>query len=127
MRAKLLAGAAVVALTACSVLATAGPASARWYGPGWGAGALAAGVIGGAVAAATSPFWAPGYYGYYGPYGPGPYPGPYYDVAPGPIVAPAPAIAPAGNSVAWCEAHFKSYNPRTGMYLGNDGVHHPCP
>jgi hypothetical protein len=27
--------------------------------------------VGGAVAAATSPLWAPGYYGYYGGYDPG--------------------------------------------------------
>jgi len=22
---------------------------------------------------------------------------------------------------------YKSYNPNTGMYLGNDGRRHPCP
>ena len=34
---------------------------------------------------------------------------------------------PQGGGVAWCQAHFRSYNPATGTYLGNDGRHHPCP
>jgi hypothetical protein len=28
--------------------------------------------------------------------------------------------------VAYCEAHFRSYNPSTGMYLGYDGRYHSC-
>jgi hypothetical protein len=64
MRAKFLAGTAAVFLTGCAVLAITAPASAqaRWHGGGFWPGAVAAGVIGGAVAAATSPLWAPGYY-----------------------------------------------------------------
>ena len=120
MRSKLLGGAAALALTACTILATAAPAAAApwhhgWRGGGWG-GAVAAGVIGGALAAATSPLWAPDYYDYYPGYA---YP-PAYSYAPGPIVV-------AGNSVAYCESHFRSYNPATGMYLGYDGQYHPCP
>jgi len=67
MRAKFLAGTAAVFLTGCAVLAITAPASAqaRWHGGGFWPGAVAAGVIGGAVAAATSPLWAPGYYDYY--------------------------------------------------------------
>lgn len=71
MRAKLLGGVAALALTGCAVLASVGPASAQWYGPGWrpawgyGPGAFAADVIGGTVAAATAPLWAPGFYDYY--------------------------------------------------------------
>jgi hypothetical protein len=34
---------------------------------------------------------------------------------------------PQGGGVTWCQAHFRSYNPATGTYLGNDGRHHPCP
>jgi len=126
MRSKLLSGAAALALTACTVLATAAPASAApwgwhhgwgWRGGGWG-GAVAAGVIGGALAAATSPLWAPGYYDYYPGYAYGPY---------GYAVAPGPVIAQGGNSVAYCEQRFRSYNPATGMYLGFDGQYHPCP
>ncbi len=122
-RAKMVGAATALVLSACTVLATAGPASARpwgWHhhGFGWG-GALAAGVIGGAFAAATSPFWAPGYYDYdydaYPAYG---YGGAYaYEAAP--VVT--------GGDVAYCEAHFRSYNPGTGTYLGYDGHYHHCP
>jgi hypothetical protein len=128
MRSKLLSGAAALALTACTVLATAAPASAApwgwhggWHGGGWGwGGAVAAGVVGGAIAAATSPLWAPGYYDYYPGYAYGPGYGYGYAVAPAPV-------APGGGSVAYCESRFRSYNPATGMYLGYDGQYHPCP
>jgi len=124
MRSKLLSGAAALALTACTVLATAAPASAApwhggWHGGGRGGGwpgAAAAGVIGGAIAAATSPLWAPGYYDYY--------PGDAYGPDDGYAVAPAPV---AGDSIAYCESRFRSYNPATGMFLGFDGQYHPCP
>ena len=79
-------------------------------GGGWG-GAVAAGVIGGAVAAATSPLWAPGYYDY----------DPGYAYGPAYAVAPAPVIG-GGGGVAYCESRFRSYNPATGMYLGYDGA-----
>ena len=32
-----------------------------------------------------------------------------------------------GDSSAYCESRFKSYNPATGTYLGYDGLRHPCP
>lgn len=134
MRSKLLGGAAALALTACTVLASAGPASAqRWHrhGFGWGGAALAAGVIGGAVAAATSPLWAPGYYDYYPGYDYGPaygYGYNTYDYVPAPAitVVPGPVVVQGGD-VAYCQAHFRSYNPATGTYLGYDGLQHPCP
>ena len=114
-----MAGATALAFAAGAVLATAQPAAARpwhhWHGGFW-PGAVAAGVVGGAIAAATSPFWGPDYYGYYGapyPYGPGP-----YAYAPGPV---------GGGGVAYCEAHYRSYNPATGTYLGYDGAYHQCP
>ena len=76
MRVRLLGGAVAMALTGCAVLASVGPASAQWRGPGWdyghGPGAFAADVIGGTVAAVTSPLWAPGYYDYYPGYAYGP-------------------------------------------------------
>jgi hypothetical protein len=119
MRAKLLAGAAAIALAACTAMASAAPASAApwgWHG-GWGwGGGLAGGIIGGTIAAATSPLWAPGYYSY--GWGPG------YDVY---DYAPGPAVTVGGGGVGWCEARFRSYNPATGMYLGYDGVYHHCP
>jgi BA14K-like protein len=140
MRSKLMTGAAALALSACTILATAAPASAQrwhggWRGGGWGfGGAIAAGVIGGAVAAATSPLWAPGYYdSYYGggyPYAYGGYPyEPYgYTYAQPPVVAvaPGPAVAQNGD-VSYCQSRYRSYNPSTGMYRGFDGQDHPCP
>jgi hypothetical protein len=121
MRSKLLAGTAALILTGCTVLATAAPASAqaRWHRGGFWPGAVAAGVIGGAVAAATSPLWAPGYYDYY----PGYAPGPNYDY----YASAAPAGPVEGADVGWCQAHFRSYNPATGTYLGFDGQYHSCP
>jgi hypothetical protein len=120
MRSKLLGGAAALTLIAGTVLASAGPASARWHGGGFWPGAVAAGVIGGAFAAATSPLWAPGYYDYDRGYGYQPYGYNTYDYV------QAPAAAP-GDNVAYCEARFRSYDPATGSYLGFDGMRHPCP
>jgi hypothetical protein len=141
MRNKLLGGVAALTLMGCAVLASVGPASAYERGWGWGPGAFAAGIVGGAVAAATSPLWAPGYYGYapgYYNYAPGYYgdsssgyydnaPS-YYDYAPGYAIGPSVApLAPAGDSAGWCQARFRSYDPATGMYTGYDGMRHPCP
>lgn len=122
---------AVSALLASSVVAFAGAANAapigepralinavpniaqsvQWRGGGWGWGAPVAGgliagaIIGGALAAP----YGPGYYG------PGYYPPP---VAYGP---------PPGDAVAYCMQRFRSYDPGSGTYLGNDGYRHPCP
>jgi hypothetical protein len=113
MRTKLLGGAAALMLTACGFVASASPAAAQpWVGPAYAPGGL--------VAAAASPLWAPNG---------------YYDYVPGYAYAPAPAIVPLapgpvvgrGGSVAYCAARFRSYDPATGMYLGYDGLHHPCP
>jgi len=87
--------------------------SVRW-GWGWGAGAgfVAGALLGGALV-------GPRYYPYY--YGPGPYyygPGPYY---------PYYAYPPGGDAVAYCMQRFRSYDPRSGTYLGYDGLRHPCP
>lgn len=134
MRSKRLAGAAALALAACTVLASAAPAAAqrfwhRGYGWGWRGGygwrvpgvaaGVAAGVIGSALAAQTSPYWGSGYYDYY----------PGYAYAPGYTYAPGYVYnyVAAGGDTSWCQAHFRSYNPATGMYLGYDGRYHPCP
>lgn len=77
--------------------------------PGFAAGA----IIGGALA-------APYAYGYGYPYSY--YDDDYY------VDAPAVTVAPAGgDSVAYCQQRFKSYDVRSGTYLGYDGLRHPCP
>ncbi|MGB3864020.1 MAG: BA14K family protein [Xanthobacteraceae bacterium] len=75
--------------------------------PGLAAGAL----IGGAFA-------APYAYGYGYPYY---YDDDYY------YDAPTVAVAADPGSVAYCQRRFKSYDVRTGTYLGYDGLRHPCP
>jgi BA14K-like protein len=100
----------------------------RW-GWGWGAGAgfLGGALLGGALAA---PYYRPYYYGYPPAYyyGAAPYygPAPYY---PAPGYAPAPVYAepPDGGSVGYCMRRYRSYDPASGTFLGNDGYRHPCP
>jgi hypothetical protein len=31
------------------------------------------------------------------------------------------------NAVGYCASRFRSYDPASGTYLGNDGYRHPCP
>ncbi len=92
------------------------------HGNGFIPGAVAGAVIGGAIVGA--PY---GYYGgpgYYAPgYDPGYYDDDYYDQ--GPVVA---APGPGGDDgVAYCMQTYRSYDPRSGTYLGFDGYRHPCP
>jgi hypothetical protein len=78
----------------------------RWNGGYWRPGyGLAAGAVGGAIAASS-------YYGGYGydNYG---YDNGYYG---------------SGSGYAdYCAQRFKSYDPASGTYLGYDGIRHPCP
>ena len=40
----------------------------------------------------------------------------------------APArVGPGQDAVAYCARRFKSYDPASGTYLGNDGNRHACP
>ncbi len=86
------------------------------YGVGAGVAALATGaLIGGAIASQNQ--------GYY--YGDQNYPG-YSD--PGYVYSNAGPVAyNNGNSVAYCELTFRSYDPTSGSYLGYDGFRHACP
>ena len=62
---------------------------------------------------------SPSYYGpgpYY--YGPGP---PYFNPRRLGYVA-----TPPGNAVVYCMQRFKSYDPRSGTYLGYDGLRRPA-
>ena len=66
---------------------------------------------------------APGYAG-------GPSPGYAGGPPPGNAGGPSPGYAggpPAGDPVASCMQRFRSYDPKTGTYLGNDGQRHSCP
>jgi len=58
------------------------------------------------------------------PYGYGYGPDYYYDDD---YYVDAPAVTVDPGSVAYCQQRFKSYNVRTGTYLGYDGKRHPCP
>jgi len=87
-------------------------------GGGFIPGAVAGAVIGGAIAAGSG-----GYYG--GPaYAPGYYDDGYYDDG---AVAVAPAPTGGDDSVSYCMQRYRSYDPNSGTYLGNDGYRHPCP
>lgn len=87
-----------------------------YYRHGGGAyipGAVAGAIVGGAIA-------SQGYYGGPGYYAPG-----YYDdgYAEDGVVA----VAPGGDDDSYCRQTYRSYDPRSGTYLGNDGFRHPCP
>jgi BA14K-like protein len=94
-------------------------------GGGFIPGAVAGAVIGGAIA-------SQGYYGNQGYYGG---PGYYYGDAPAPAYydnqyyddSATVAAAPEGDDVAYCIQRFRSYDPQSGTYLGNDGYRHACP
>jgi hypothetical protein len=83
-------------------------------GVGLGLGVGAGLLLGGALAA---PYYGygPGYYGY--GYDSG-YDGGYVAVDPGPV---------GGDAVGYCQQRFRSYDVRSGTYLGYDGLRHPCP
>jgi len=79
-------------------------------------GAIAGAVIGGAIA---SQGYGPGY-------APGPGPAYYDNGYDDGAVAVAPA--PGGDdAVSYCMQTYRSYDPRSGTYMGNDGYRHPCP
>ena len=125
---KVLSTAAAIALTMAVAAPTASFAQHRgggWHGGhggGWHGGggffpgAVAGAIIGGALAA--GPYGYGGGPGYY--YGPG-YDDGYYD---GPVVVAPPG---GGDAVGYCMQTYRSYDPRSGTYLGYDGYRHPCP
>jgi hypothetical protein len=84
------------------------------YRGGYGGGGFVPGIIGGAIigGALAAPYYSRPY-GYYD-YG-------YYDDE------PVVAVVPGGGDVSYCIRRFRSYDPRSGTYLGNDGLRHPCP
>jgi BA14K-like protein len=152
---SLLGAATIVVMVA--VPATDASAQWRGRGWGWGPGIAAGIVGGAVIAGAIIASRPPGYVvypGYSEPvYAPGCYwaSRPIYDGAgrvvgytgrpvqvcpgysappPGNAGGPPPGYAggpPAGDPVASCMQRFRSYDPQTGTYLGNDGQRHSCP
>jgi BA14K-like protein len=54
----------------------------------------------------------------------------YCDVAYAPPPPPAPVYAgppPEADAVAWCMQRYRSYDPRSGTFVGYDGIRRPCP
>jgi hypothetical protein len=116
---------------------------------------IAAGLIVGGAIAATQPWGGYGYGGYgYDSYGDrGGYgqgqgqgqgygyaptagyayaPGPGYGYAPtaGYAYAPGPGYANSdedGDDASYCQQRFRSYDSRSGTYMGYDGLRHSCP
>jgi BA14K-like protein len=99
-----------------------GPGYRGGYGGGYrGGGGFVPGVVAGAVIGGAIASQGYGYYG--GPaYAPGYYDDQSYDDS-------AVVQAPAGgdDAVAYCMQTYRSYDPRTGTYMGTDGYRHPCP
>ena len=141
MRSKLLMTAAAIGAT---VLLAAAPAEAQWRGHGWhgggwggaGAGFVAGALVGSAIAG-SGYYYGPYGYGYGPGYGPAYAYGPGYAAGYGPVyddtygdagyaAAPGEAYA-SGGDASYCAQRYRSYNPRTGTYLGFDGMQHPCP
>jgi len=46
----------------------------------------------------------------------------YYDVAPADAYPPS-----VEDSASFCASRYRSFDPRSGTYLGYDGRRHPCP
>jgi hypothetical protein len=92
------------------------------YGNRGGGGAVVPGLIAGAVIGGA--LASGGYYGGPGYYASGPgYYDDQYDDGP---VAVAPQVG-GDDSVGYCMQTYRSYDPRSGTYLGTDGYRHPCP
>jgi hypothetical protein len=82
------------------------------YRRGYGGGGFVPGLIGGAVigGALAAPYYGQSY-GYYDD---------SYD-------EPVVRVAPGGDDDSYCIQRYRSYDPASGTYLGNDGRRHPCP
>ena len=97
----------------------------RGYGNrrGYGVGGLGLGL--GLAGAGLGYGYGGGYYGG-GYYGGGYYDGGYAPVGYGEQVVETQGVSDA-EQVAYCVQRFRSYDRRSGTYLGNDGQRHACP
>jgi hypothetical protein len=108
---------------------------------GVGAAALATGVIIGGAMQQNPGYYSDGSYPVYSDQYPAPVysdqdAGPVYsDQGPGPVYSnqdptygdAGPQVAASGDTTAYCERTYRSYDPASGAYLGYDGLRHPCP
>jgi hypothetical protein len=103
-----------------------GPRFSGGGGGGWHRGGGGGGFIPGAISQSGYPgYYGNGYYGgspYYGNSYGAYYGAPYDDG--GEVVEVAPA---GGGDVDYCIQTYKSYDVRSGTYLGYDGLRHACP
>jgi hypothetical protein len=85
---------------------------------------VAAGVI---LGGAMQP--NPGYYpdGYYPDDSYPVYSDPVYSDQVAPYDDAGPQLVNDGDSTAYCQQTYRSYDPVSGSYLGYDGLRHPCP
>lgn len=84
------------------------------YGIGVGAAALATGVIIGGAMQQNQGYYPAESYPVYSDQSP------TYDDA-------GPQVVDEGDSTAYCQQTYRSYDPASGTYLGYDGLRHPCP
>ena len=49
-----------------------------------------------------------------------------YPYSPGYITSYGYSPNQGGGDVGYCMRRFRSYDPRSGTYLGSDGLRHPC-
>jgi hypothetical protein len=102
-------------------------AAGNWHGGNWHGGhfhhgrffpGFAAGVVAGAALGSYAYYDDPYYYygdnGYYTDNG-------YYDDGTA-VVVPG-----GGGDASYCAQRYRSWDPASGTYLGNDGLRHPCP
>ena len=92
---------AAAATIAVGTMSAPSTADARCYGCAVGAGIVAGAIIGGAIVNSRRR---------------------YYEPPPARVYYPPP-----DDAIAYCMERFKSYDPRSGTYLGYDGYRHPCP
>ncbi len=116
MRSKILTGAAAFALATTAGLVTTAPALAHYaqWNPGYVAADVAGGIVGGALAAATLPFWATSPYGYYGSYYPD------YAYMPERVYEPGYTYAP-GYGYTYAPGYSYAYTP--GYSYGSYGLY----
>lgn len=121
MRNAAFAFVAASVLAAGTMIAAPTPASARCFGCAVGAG-IAVGVIGSVIGGAIAnserqhEYWEHHEHWRHRAY----YDDDYYE-------EPSVRYVPPDDAIDYCMRRFKSYDPRSGTYVGYDGYRHACP